>query len=402
MDDQNQKKESLSKEIDHVVVLCFGIAFFLIFTASAILLFITEEDISRYYGKVIGMFVCYLALYIIASFLVIKRIGQLFGPLDRVAHALMREKRYAENGGSDIKSLAESLEAQSEEVDKLARKLENAQSDLDDAHLDSRQKSDRQKETAERLLQDLEQLQKQQEEALQTQEQLIRILKDLVPLENEIGSEREALAAQMQQIEEGLRGSERQQEDAATDFTELGGTFQLLGNMQTDAEELLDTIYNEMTALQSLSAQINLYSMNTALDISRAGSITMSAISALDEIKDLTGKMNAKTDDVLLILIRTRNALKLAIDQSGECREKGEECSASFEAGKTALKEQREGVRRMLADGDKMTEDVGKLSATLHEAGALAEQRKEEQSRLVEVIEKLKADLLKKVDGKDA
>ena len=390
---KNKKRESFSKEIDHVVVLCFGIAFLLIYTASAILLYVTEDDISKYYGKAIAMFVVYLALYIASSVLVTLRIGQLFVPLDRVAYALKREHRFAENGGNDIQSLAESLRAQSEHVDELSRELETTQSDLDDAFLVSKQNRYQQKEISQRLLKDLEQIQKHQEEIQISGYNLLRLLKNAMPLETAIRQQRDGLLEQMQQIEDGLPESERQHEDTVSDFTELSGTFELLGNMHQDAEELLDNIYNEMTSLQSLSTQVNLYAMNTALDISRAGSITMSAISALDEIKELTGKMNEKTDDVLLTLIRTRNALKLAMDQSGECREKGEECGKAFENSRSVLKEQREEIRSMLTSGNTLTEDVVKLGAALHEAGILAEKGDDGQTKTMADIERLQTDL---------
>lgn len=385
----NKKRESLSKEIDHVVVLCFGIAFFLIYTASAILLFITEEDISQYYGKAIGMFVVYLALYIIASFLVTQRIGELFVPLDRVANKLIREDKFSDSGENGIQSLADSLRAQSEQVDALSRELETTQSDLDDAFTESRQNRHQQTEMAKTLIQDLETLQDREAELIRSGDKLLKLLKDAMPLESGIKEQKDELYEQMQQIDSGLRESERQYQDTAADFEELGGTFQLLGNMQTDAGDLLENIYNEMTALQSLSTQTNLYAMNTALDTARSGSITVSTISALDEIKELTGKINEKTDDVLLLLIRTRNALKLAMDQSGECREKGEECSRAFEESKTALQDRRQEIEKMLSAGEALTDDVAKLGNTLYEAQNAVQKRRDEQSKCKEGLEKM-------------
>lgn len=385
----NKKRESLSKEIDHVVVLCFGIAFFLIYTASAILLFITEEDISQYYGKAIGMFVVYLALYIIASFLVTQRIGELFVPLDRVANKLIREDKFSDSGENGIQSLADSLRAQSEQVDALSRELETTQSDLDDAFTESRQNRHQQTEMAKTLIQDLETLQDREAELIRSGDKLLKLLKDAMPLESGIKEQKDELYEQMQQIDSGLRESERQYQDTAADFEELGGTFQLLGNMQTDAGDLLENIYNEMTALQSLSTQTNLYAMNTALDTARSGSITVSTISALDEIKELTGKINEKTDEVLLLLIRTRNALKLAMDQSGECREKGEECSRAFEESKTALQDRRQEIEKMLSAGEALTDDVAKLGNTLYEAQNAVQKRRDEQSKCKEGLEKM-------------
>ena len=385
----NKKRESLSKEIDHVVVLCFGIAFFLIYTASAILLFITEEDISQYYGKAIGMFVVYLALYIIASFLVTQRIGELFVPLDRVANKLIREDKFSDSGENGIQSLADSLRAQSEQVDALSRELETTQSDLDDAFTESRHNRHQQTEMAKTLIQDLETLQDREAELIRSGDKLLKLLKDAMPLESGIKEQKDELYEQMQQIDSGLRESERQYQDTAADFEELGGTFQLLGNMQTDAGDLLENIYNEMTALQSLSTQTNLYAMNTALDTARSGSITVSTISALDEIKELTGKINEKTDEVLLLLIRTRNALKLAMDQSGECREKGEECSRAFEESKTALQDRRQEIEKMLSAGEALTDDVAKLGNTLYEVQNAVQKRRDEQSKCKEGLEKM-------------
>lgn len=390
---KNNKRESFSKEIDHVVVLSFGIAFFVIYTASAILLYITEENTARYYGKAIGMFLAFLALYIIASVLVTRKIRLLFGPLDDVAYALIGEKRLADSPGTDIKSLADSLQAQSEQVDALSKELESTQNNLDDANLESRQNRSQQMEMSQQLIENLEEMQEHQEQMQLNGYKMASLLKMTQPLEDEIKEIRESLYDQMQQIDDNIQNSVRQHEDTATDFTELGGTFELLGNMQSDAEELLDNIYNEMTSLQSLSGQVNLYAMNTALDISRAGSITMSAISALDEIKELTGTIGSKTDDVLLLLIRTRNALKLAMDQSGECKDKGEECSKAFENSRIALGEQKEAIQQMLSATDTLTEDVTKLAGALNEVSLLVEQQNSDQSKAKEGMDVLQTDL---------
>ena len=387
------KRESLAKEIDHVVVLCFGIAFFLIYTASAILLFITEEDTSRYYGKAIGMFVTYLALYIIASFLVTRRIGELFVPLDRVASKLIREDKYSDSGENGIQNLADSMRAQSEQVDALSRELETTQSDLDDVFSESRQNRHQQTELAKRLMRDLETLQDREADLIRSGDRLLEVLSEAMPFESGIREQKDALYDQMQQIDAGLRESERQYEDTAADFAELGGTFQLLGNMQTDAGELLENIYNEMTALQSLSTQTNLYAMNTALDTARSGSITVSTIGALDEIKELTGKINEKTDDVLLLLIRTRNALKLAMDQSGECREKGEECGRAFDASKNALQDRREEIEKMLSTGEALTDDVARMENALLKAQDAVQKRRDEQAKCKAELEKMSEEL---------
>ena len=386
----SNKQDSLSKEIDHIVVLCFGIAFFLIYTASAILLYITEEDTSRYYIKAIVMFLIYLALYASVSVLVIQRIAQLFRPLDAAAGALLQDKK-TKDGMIGIRNLAESLRAQSEKVNELSEELKTTQNDLDDAFLVSEQNSYQNKEMIQRMQEELDRLQKRQEEALLAGEKMARLMRETAPLHQEIQEKREDLYEQMRQIEENIRDNARQQEDTAADFEELGSTFALLGNMQTDAEELLENIYNEMTGVQSLTNQINLYAMNTSLDIARAGSITVSAISALDEIKEQTAKMNTKTDDVLLLLIRARNALKLATDQSGECREKGEECGKSFENSRSALDAQKAELAQMLSAGDQLTEDVSRLSNAFNEAEQITRNQNAEQQKAKSDVEKMTA-----------
>ena len=172
----------------------------------------------------------------------------------------------------------------------------------------------------------------------------------------------------------------RSRTDTEAEFKELGGSYTLLDSVYKESEELIGSIYNEMTALQTLTSQINIYVMNTALDISRAGSITVSALGAMDEIKMMSADINDKTDSVLLLIIRARNALKLAMDQSGECRDKGSECSESFSKTKDYLEKLGNTVQELTRISDELSDGAGKLTTGMNEVKTKEElRRKEEQ-----------------------
>ncbi|MBR1472225.1 MAG: hypothetical protein IJ600_11365 [Lachnospiraceae bacterium] len=376
-----------------MVLASFGIVFLAVYAASAVILYLAEGHGSAYYIKAFVMLLICLALYFLAAFFVSRRITELFGPLDRIAYGLIRDEQFIENGEKDIKGLADSLKAQSEQMSMLSKELESAQSNLDDVFTASRNQEDQQQELLKMVVQDLERLRKRQEDAALAESRMAAQLAEAAPMEGSLRKKRDALYEQMQQMEEAIHAYVRRQEDAGTEFRETDSAYELLASMHAEAEELVGSIYNEMTALQSLATQVNLYAMNTSLDIARAGSITVSAISALDEIKELTGKMSAKTDDVLLFLIRTRNALKLAVDQIGECREKGAECSQSLEQGKDALNGLQESIGTLLAAGTSLSDDAARLSAALYEADLLQKRSREDHVKAAADTEKLKTNL---------
>ena len=117
-----------------------------------------------------------------------------------------------------------------------------------------------------------------------------------------------------------------------------------------------------MAGLQSLSAQLNLYATNTAMDISRNGFETYAAVAAIDEMESLTKKILDTTDALTLMIIRIRNELRLSEDQTRDCIEKGAEsgtAAAELEDDISRADAEMEGFFRTVSG---MNDDIQKAS----------------------------------------
>ena len=117
----NQK--SFSHEINQLVVAGFGMAFFLMFCACALLLYLTEADHRLYVPKVLGILAIYLVLYISYSLFIVSRIKKLFLPLDKLASGILRDQVFIDDGEKDLKDFAKSLREQALRMEELNKKL---------------------------------------------------------------------------------------------------------------------------------------------------------------------------------------------------------------------------------------------------------------------------------------
>ena len=372
-----------------MVVSSLGIAFFLIFVADAILLFLTVRDLKSFIFRVVILLLVLGALYAFYSFFVVRRIRQMFLPLDRLAWGLLRDQVFVDNDEKDLKALADSLRSQAERMNLLSKELKNTRDDLDDASRESRLSRDTKRQLLGRTEASVERIQQKEGELMALSGRIADAIDAALLLEPGLKKRRDGIYEQSRKLEEQIRDNLQETGDTEMEFAELGGSYGLLDSMHADAEELLDSLYNEMSSMQSLATQINLYAMNTSLDISRAGSITISAISALDEMKVLSAKVEEKTDSLTLLIIRIRNALKLAMDQSGECREKGEECSGSFSRTKESLKKLESSVQELAELGSLLSEDAGRLSGNIYDVKLMEERREREEGAAAADVERL-------------
>lgn len=385
----NQPQKSFSHEINQLVVAGFGMAFFLIFCACGLLLFLTEDDRKQFVIKLLIMLGIYLALYILYSIFIVNRIKKMFVPLDKIAYGLIKDRVFIDDGEKDLKAFAESLKEQAKQMNRLSQELKDTQENLDGAFQESKAGRESLKQMLAKLGAETEYVREHGEGLSRYGSELAQTLGSTLELEKELKEKQNDIYECSQRVTEQIKENMRSQADTEAEFRELGGSYTLLDSIYRESEELIASIYNEMTALQSLASQINLYVMNTSLDISRAGSITASALSAMDEIKLMSADINDKTDSVLLLIIRARNALKLAMDQSGECRDKGNDCSDSFSKAKDYLEKLGGSVQELTRLGDELSQDVGKLSGSVGEIKAKEEQRRKEEQLLKNDIEKL-------------
>lgn len=396
----DKPQKSFSHEINQLVVAGFGMAFFLIFCACGLLLFLTEDDRKLFVIRLLIMLGIYLALYILYSIFIVNRIKKMFVPLDKIAYGLMKDQVFVDDGEKDLKALADSLKEQAKQMNRLSQELKDTQENLDGAFQESKAGRESLKQILIKLNGETEYVREHGEGLSRYSSELAQSLGNMLEIEKELKEKQNDIYECSQRVSEQIKVNMRSQSDTEAEFRELGGSYTLLDSIYKESEELIDSIYNEMTALQSQSSQINLYVMNTALDISRAGSITASALSAMDEIKLMSADINDKTDSVLLLIIRARNALKLAMDQSGECREKGDDCSESFSKAKELLEKLGNSVQDLSGLGEELSGDVGKLSGSINDIKTKEEQRRKEEQLLKSDMQKL-SDYVKELKADD-
>lgn len=85
--------------------------------------------------------------------------------------------------------------------------------------------------------------------------------------------------------------------------------------------ELIETIYNELASIQNIASKLELYASNVSLNYARSGGGNLNISAALDEIKLTDRQMRDKIDEIAMLVIRTKNAVKLANDQTNFCIE---------------------------------------------------------------------------------
>ncbi len=313
----------------------------------------------------------------------------MFVPLDKLANGLLKDQVFVDEGEKDLKAFADSLKEQARQMNELSKELKDTREDLDGAFLSSKEGKENLNKSISWLFAQAEYAHRHKEEMISARDGITQILNDLLSSEKALKDRKNDLFELSGGIEGYIKENMRSQTDTVSEFKELSGSYTLLESIFSESEDLLSSIYNEMTALQSQASQLNLYVMNTALDISRAGSITLSALSAMDEIKLMSAGINDKTDNVILLIIRARNALKLAMDQSGECREKGIECSESFSGTADYLTALADNMKSFLGTGEGMLNDTQAISQGVFDLKIKEEARAKNEQLLSADIDKL-------------
>ena len=384
-----KQPRSFSYEINQLVVAGFGMAFFLIFCACALLLFLTEGTHERFILKLLVMLAIYLALYISYSIFIVNRIKKMFLPLDKLANGLLKDQVFVDEGEKDLKAFADSLKEQARQMNELSKELKDTRENLDGVFLESREGKENLNKSISWLYAQAEYARRHKDELISGREEVSKILDELLSSEKTLKDRKNDYYELSGEIEKSVKENMHSQADTVSEFKELSGSYTLLESIFSESEDLLSSIYNEMTALQSQASQLNLYVMNTALDISRAGSITISALSAMDEIKLMSAGINDKTDNVILLIIRARNALKLAMDQSGECREKGIECSESFSGTADHLTALADNMKKFLDIGEGMVEETSVISQNVYDLKIKEEYRGQNEQQISADIDRI-------------
>lgn len=359
------KKRTHAYEINRLISISFGIAFGVIYLAGLEILYLTGAETSVLVWDAFVMLGLYLILYLIVVLFLIRKINNMFAPLERFVRNMIRDKEIAATDG-DLEKLAQSLSdnmsQRREENSLLESKLTTTRSDLRRINSKARNESGQLRRELVNCIDIADAAANGIMANNDDLEEMLGELDKLLPYLDKVSKDREALLKERADLDESLKAISKKVKGIAESVSELKTDQESLEDMNGRSAELVEALYNDMAGLQSLSAQLNLYATNTAMDISRNGFETYAAVAAIDEMESLTKKILDTTDALTLMIIRIRNELRLSEDQTRDCIEKGAEsgtAAAELEDDISRADAEMEGFFRTVSG---MNDDIQKAS----------------------------------------
>lgn len=385
-----EKRASFSKNINQMVVIGCGVAFFMIYVTCSVLLYMSEPETVHYYGKALFMFLIYIAIYLLVSWYMTHKIREMFLPLDQIADALVKDELHFDSDSDDLQGLADSLKEQMEKMTYISRELRATKSSLDVVYEENRQSKSQ-------IISTLADCKVQCEKALHNQGNIISgmeqekdILSRLESTGHGLKINKKTLYEDAQQLQNCIVDGVRSNRDTKEEIVHLKESFEVLSDMLTDSAGLIEEIYNEVTTIQTETTRTNLFAMNAALDAARSGPYNPSVVNALDDIKDMTGRINGKTDAVQLLAIRSRNSVKLALDQADFCVEKENESDHNFSVTEEKLGTLSQQILGILSITEAMMDGVTTVSGNLYELSKMYGGRTKENVQMQQRLEDVK------------
>ena len=353
-----EKKSSFSDSINFLVVLCFGIAFLIIFITSIILLILNGEADHSFYLKAIFMFVAFLVIYIASSLLVVIKIRKMFRPLDKLAHGLLTEEIRVYGDSDDIRKLADNLKADMRKLEDITKELDDTKMNLDQVQSKALMEQSSVENGLEKYDSYLVEIEKSREHLKTDFRKESRILEELPLLQAGMKQSRKTILNSQNSLQEGFRSSEQALEDTREELKQTEEAFGLLNQMLVENSEDIESLFSEMTYLQSIASKINLTCSNLSLELARQGALQASVSNIMEDLKDTADKMNEKTDAMAMFLIRARNAAKLAQDQSEYCKEQMQQGQENFEITENNMEEMKGTADHLQLAMEKLGKDL--------------------------------------------
>lgn len=362
-----KKKVSFSTSIIKTIRLIFGIAFFVLFTGGGILLYVTETDLNVFYIKIASTFIAYISLYLLVIIVVSQNIRKQFAPLDKLARGLKDNSIDIIGDNDDIKKFAYQLKADMEKIDYLNNELREARLNLDDAYINN-------EKTVNETLGVVEECKKTilnfSRKAKKSKESLLNIsngIDEILSGFNTVKQNQKLLSENADNIRNGIKVNISSHDELKADYGKVCETYGVLAKTLNEAVGLIDSLFSEISVLQNISSQISLYAMNTSLEASRSGIFNMNITNALDELKNLSHKIQEKSDDVALLSIRSKNALNLAIEQSEFCNEENADNLVVLDSSIEKLGKLSDIFYDNLKITDSITKDINQTNFVLND-----------------------------------
>lgn len=320
-----KSKISFSDHINQLIGMVFGIAFLIVFAASAILLYLSEEDMQGYYFRILGIFGIYLILYAFSAIYTSRRIRKMFEPLDQFAAAFAEDKIRIYGDTADLQAFARRLAERMNEMEGMSDALSIAEGNLNDMFQESEESRSRFSYHMKRCRSSLDNVKKDYEQLAEQMERMRQFLESGNAAATRLKLSRQSLDEDYESIRESLQGCSSSHQEMKDDKERQKEAFGVLNDMQKESMELIETIYNELAYIQNIASKLELYATNVTLDYARGGGGSLNISAALDEIRLTDRQMRDKIDELAMLVIRTKNAVKLANDQTNFCIEMEED-----------------------------------------------------------------------------
>ena len=314
-------KVSFSDQINQLIGWVFGIAFLAVFAASAILFYLSEEDTQVYYIRIMGVFCIYFILYTFSVFYTSRKIRKIFEPLDQIATALAEDKIRIYGETSDLQTFANQLAARMDEMEGMSDALSAAEGNLHDMFQESEESRSRFSYHMKRCKGSLDGVKRNYEQLTEQSEMMRQFLEEGNAAATRLKLSRQSLGEDYESIRVSLQDCSSSHQEIVDDKERQKEAFGVLNDMQKESMELIETIYNDLAYIQNIASKLELYAANVSLDYARSGGGNLNISAALDEIKLTDRQMRDKIDELAMLVIRTKNAFKLANDQTNVCIE---------------------------------------------------------------------------------
>lgn len=378
-------KTSFARPVNQLVTASFAVTFLVVYILSIVILLRIVDDMKKYYIGAAILLVIYLIPLVGASVYVTRRINLMFAPLDRASHAMFKERQHGSEE-KDLKFLAESLREQNERIHDISRELEDTKEDLDNAFRENRMSREGAELRFREYLSGVRSLGDRQESISEISSRMEESLEMTIPIQSRLNEKKTFVYDETRSLKEAISDNGRLMEENSTAYDSMNEGLDQLDGITESGNALLESMYNDMTLIQSVAGQLNLYAMNTSLDMARAGVLNLQVSGALDEIKQLSSKMSEKTDEVMLQVIQIRNTLRLSKEQTDDLRERGQECRENSEKLNENLEDVSESIQRLIESNEEMAADITQLTDSVYDMMLLEQKRTREERKMADSL----------------
>lgn len=384
-----KRKVSFSYQINQLIGMVFGIAFLAVFAASAILLYLSEEDTQVYYIRMLGVFCIYLILYAFSVFYTSRKISKMFAPLDQIATALAEDKIRIYGETSDLQAFAKQLANRMDEMEEMSDALSAAEGNLHEMFQESEESRSRFSYHMKRCKGSLDGVKRNYEQLTEQSEMMRRFLEEGNATATRLKLSRQSLGEDYESIKVSLQDCSSSHQEIVDDKERQKEAFGVLNDMQKESIELIETIYNDLAYIQNIVSKLELYTANVSLDYARSGGGNLNISAALDEIKQTDRQMRDTIDELAMLVIRTKNAVKLANDQTNFCielEEDGQKISGQTDEQLGFITMKLQGLMQV---GEDISNGITNVLSQNYELHGMADLRAKELDILGKELERL-------------